>query len=166
MARIKHVTCTSTVSSVDDAFSALEELGSECREIVDNASEGLQQTSRIQTFDETAGTLEGLSQPDVPSCIADLGITYSEQTSKRGLGRARRCQNAVSILQAAADAAQAWLDERPEIDELESDPNPEGEEGEEKDYTNEDRDEVETFISDLESLISDAENCEFPGMYG
>ena len=180
MARIKYVTRDSTVSGISDAFSTLEELGSEARELYDNASEGLQQTQRIQTFEETAGTLEGLSEPDVPACIADLPISYSEQTSKRGLGRARRCQNAIGVLQAAAEAAQTWLDEHPVIDDDEP---CEGcgrspgfnlgagcekcaDLGDGMAYSNDDRDEVDTFISELENAISDAEGCEFPGMFG
>lgn len=150
MGSYKNRSTESTVSAISDACSALEELGGECREIVDNASDGLKETSRIQTFDETAGTLESISEPDVPECIAELPITYSEQVSTRkgrGESRAVRCQNAVSVLQAAVEAAQEWLD-----DEANAEHN--------------DRDDVDTFVNEVESIISDAESCEFPGMYG
>lgn len=146
----KHVQCTGTVSSVSDAYSALEELGSECREVVDNASEGLSQTQRIQTFDETAGVLENLSEPDVPECVGELAITYSERTPKhkrRAPSRAVRCSNAVSVLQAAADALEEWLDD-------------------EQNSEHDDRDEVQSLLDQLQNDAGEAENCEFPGMYG
>lgn len=146
----KSVTRNSDVSAVSDACSALEELGAECREIVDNASENLQQTSRIQTFDETASSLESISEPSVPDCIQELAITYSEQVSarkNRGESRAVRCSNAVSVLQAASEAAQEWLEDKENAE-------------------HEDRDEVESFVSEIDNIVSDAENCEFPGMYG
>lgn len=147
----KSVPCVGTVASVEDAFSALEELGSECREVVDNTGDsGLSQTQRIQTFDETASTLEGLSAPDVPECVAELEIRYSDSVPKskrRSPSRAARCANACAVLAAAAEAAQQWLDD-------------------EANAEHDDRDEVEQFISDLESAVGEAEGCEFPGLYG
>lgn len=150
MGSYKNVTTETTMTAVSDACSSLEELGSECRELVDNASENLQQTSRIQTFEETAGTLEGISEPDVPECISELPITYSEQVSTRkgrGESRSVRCSNAVSVLQAAESAAQEWYDD-------------------EANAEHEDRDDVDAFITELQNIIGDAEGCEFPGMYG
>lgn len=150
MGSYKNVNTESNVSAIDDACSSLEELGGECREIVDNASENLQQTSRIQTFEETAGTLEGISAPDVPEVIAELPITYSEQISTRkgrGESRAVRCSNAVSVLQAAEAAAQEWYDDEANAEHA-------------------DRDDVDNFITEIQNIIGDAEGCEFPGMYG
>lgn len=146
----KHVPCTGTVSSISDAFSALTELGDECRELVDNASENLQQTQRIQTFDETASTLEGLSEPTVPDCVEDLPISYSESVPARkrmNTSRAVRCGNAVSVLQGAASALEEWLDD-------------------EANAEHDERDDVEELKNELENAISDAEGCEFPGMFG
>ena len=57
MASYKYVNCTGTVSSIEDAFAELQSLGEEAREIVDNAPEGLNQTDRINTFEDTASTL-------------------------------------------------------------------------------------------------------------
>jgi hypothetical protein len=62
-------------AAVADAFNELEELACECREVVDNAPEGLSATQRIETLNETAEVLEGLF----------------ERT--RRLGRARRDQS-------------------------------------------------------------------------
>lgn len=146
----KMSTCTGTVSSVCDAYSALEELGSECREVADNASEGLSQTQRIQTFDETAGVLENLSEPDVPECVQDLAINYSEEvprSKRRAPSRAVRCANAASVLTAAAEALEEWLDD-------------------EANAEHEDRDEVESLRDQLQNDAGEVEGCEFPGMYG
>jgi hypothetical protein len=160
MARHKYKEYTGSVSSVSDAFSALESLGEEAREIVDNASEGLSQTSRIQTFDETADTLEGLSEPDVPTCVADLPITWTECTTRTG--RATRRDNATACLTAAKNAAESWLEEQ-RAKEADADGVAESDEGGEDEV---DLDEVEQFISDVDDMITEAEGCEFPGMYG
>lgn len=153
----KNVPCTGTVSSVSDAVSALTDLGDECREIVDNAEGGLRETSRIQTFEETAGTLESMSEPDVPECIAELTISYGEQVPRRkarSASRAVRCQNAIAVLQAASEAAQQWLDD------TDCQPEDKGPTQEEQ------RDEVEGFINEIDGIIGEAEGCEFPGMFG
>jgi hypothetical protein len=145
----KFKTCTGTVASVEDAYSALEELGSECREIVDNASEGLSQTQRIQTLSGTADALENLQCSDIPKCVRDLDISYSEGTNRnkrRGCSRAMRAQNAANVLEAAADACEAWLDEEADA--------------------HDDRDEVQALIDELREHADAATSAEFPGMYG
>ena len=150
MGSYKNRSTDSTVSAISDAISDLTSLGEDCREIVDNASENLQQTSRIQTFDETASALEGLSEPDVPECVAELPITYSEQISTRkgrGESRAVRCANSVAVLQAAQEAVAMWLEDETNEEHAE-------------------RDEVEQLANDIEEIIGEAEGCEFPGMYG
>jgi hypothetical protein len=157
----KFVTHTGTVSSLSDAFTELESLGEESRELVDNASEGLAQTQRIQTFEETAGTLENLSEPEIPSCVAELAIQWTECTSRSG--RANRRDNAVACLTAAKDAAESWLEEQRAKDE-EAGGVAESEDVPEEDEV--DLDEVEQFISELDDLIGEAEGCEFPGMFG
>ena len=159
MGSYKNVTIETNVSSVEDAISNLEELGNECREIVDNASDGLKETSRIQTFDETAGTLEGISAPDIPECVADLSMTVTTQQSTRkgrGESRAVRCANEVAVLSAARDAVDEWINTR--TGEIEDD-------GGSVD-DDEDVQAAVEFVGELENIISDAESCEFPGMYG
>ncbi len=146
----KSVACEGTVSSVSDAISELESLAEECREVVDNSGEKLAETQRIQTFSSTADTLEGISEPEVPDAISSLDISYSESRPSRkgrGTSRATRRDNAVSILQAAVEAAQGFLDD---------------EDNKEHDA----RDDVQTFIDEVENIVSEVEDCEFPGMYG
>lgn len=151
----KRVQRAGTVFNIEDAFIELEELGSECRELVDNVEgTGLRETQRIQTFDETASTLEGLNAPDVPECVAEVTISYHESVPARkgrSPSRAARCQNAAAVLQAAAEAAQQWLEDTEAAPE---------------DTDEEKRSEVEDFIQSLEEAVSEAEGCEFPGLRG
>lgn len=154
MGSYKNVEQIGSVGSVSDAISELQSLGEECREIVDNAEGGLKETSRIQTFEETAGALEGISEPDVPECVDEVQVIWYEQRPRRkarGASRAVRCANAVALLQAASEAAQGWLDDTEAAPEDTNEP---------------EREEVQDFIDGLDNIISDAENCEFPGMFG
>ena len=146
----KSVTYTTTVdAAISDAFSALDELGSECREIADNASEGLSQTQRIQTLGETADTLEGLSAvDDIPEAVKELPVSYpaAEPTRKRqSPSRAVRCGNAVTMLQAGIDTLTEWIENNPEHESV---------------------DDVQGVIDEVEQAIGEAEGCEFPGMFG
>jgi hypothetical protein len=138
----------STISgAVSDAFSTLSELGEECREVVDNAPESLQNSPRNETLGETADALESLSEPDTPKCIGDLPITFTYKPQRR-MSRSDRRYEAVRILEAAKDAAQAWLDD------------------EENAESTADSEEVDAFIGEIEEIVSEAENVEFPGMFG
>jgi hypothetical protein len=139
-----------TVASAEDAINSLIDLGNECREIVDNASEGLAQTQRIQTLDEVAGTLENLDTPDLPECVRDLGISYQEQVWRRkrgGPSRNARRSNETAVLFAVVGALEEWLDD-------------------EANAEHDDRDEVESAKDELQNIAEEADGCEFPGMYG
>jgi hypothetical protein len=145
---------TTTVSAaVSDALSELQELGSEMREWFDNMSEGLQQTGKAETISCTADSLESVSEPDVPECVAELEVTYFESVNRdkrRGPSRAVRCENAVAMLNAAKDAVEAFTSSKGEGD------------GVDQDVISE----VDQLVSDLDDVISEAEGCEFPSMYG
>lgn len=159
MGSYKNVTTETNVSAVEDAFANLEELGSECREIVDNAEGGLAETARIQTFGETADALEGLNAPEIPDCVAGLTMTVTtQQSSRKGRGESRavRCANEVAVLSAARDAVDEWINTR--TGEIEDD-------GGSVD-DDEDVQAAVEFVGELENAISDAESCEFPGMFG
>jgi len=159
MGSYKRVSATGTVSDAESAIDSLKELGSECREIVDNASDGLKETQRIQTLEETADALEDLDMPDIPEAVAGLSFDYHVQENRRkgrGPSRAVRRDNEVELLSACQSAVDQWVGER--IAEIE-------EEGGNPD----DHDEVqeaEQFSSELGDIISNAESAEFPGMFG
>ena len=145
---LRAVPCECTLlGAIEDAYSQLEELQSECQEIVDNASEGLSQTQRIQTFEETADALGAAdSVPDVPADVADITVRYTEDRRKsKSHSRATRCAEACELLHAATDTLSEWLDTC-EDDEL--------------------KDECQSLIDELEEMLGNAEGCEFPGMYG
>jgi dsDNA-binding SOS-regulon protein len=149
----KSVEYEGTVSSVTDAYDSLEELASEVREIVDNSPEGLNQTQRIQTLDEAASALEGLSRPDVPEAVAELAIAYSEAhptDKRREPSRAIRASNYASVLRAASDRVREQLEAH-------------------REETDEDQDEwdgMEQFANQLDEDADAVEGCEFPGMMG
>lgn len=157
--QVKQSACVADAVSM--AFGALEELAGECREIVDGASEGLSQTQRIQTLDETASQLEGLSEPEVPDLLGQQRIEYVEATKSRGVSRAARRDNAVSALQAVVECLEERLADLEEklkdgraVTKVSTD-NVEGEIAT-----------VEGLRDECQSAIDEAEGCEFPGMYG
>lgn len=148
--RKSHQQTTSVADAIGHAWSEIQSLAEEVREIVDNASgTGLENTQRIQTLGETADVLEGLDEPEVPDALDGTTVSFSEQLPTRrdrGLSRAARASNAESAISAAAEAARAWLEE-----------------------TNEESDAyaaVEQLADDLESAASDLSSAEFPGMFG
>lgn len=148
-------THTTTVeAAVADGFNALEELASDVRDVVDAAEGGLAETARIQTLGETADTLESINGvTDIPEQVKGLEVTYTEsypRNKRRGPSRAMRCENAVALLRAAQSTLQDWLDAQDDTEEVAVDL----------------RDEVEQIISDLDEEASNAEGCEFPGMFG
>ena len=80
-------------SAVGGAFSEIEELAGEFREMVDNAPENLHGSSLYETRESTADTLENLSAPDVPDALGEIGVTYTQAAGrgKRGaMSRATR----------------------------------------------------------------------------
>jgi N6-adenosine-specific RNA methylase IME4 len=136
---------TNMADAVSGAFSEITDLAEEYRQIVDNATEGLSETQRVQTFGETADTLEGLQEPDVPSVIATIEVNYTITLPKRkdrGLSRAARMSDAIGILDACMEA----LDRVAETDVRHQ--------------------AACDLFGELDAVKAEAEGCEFPGMYG
>lgn len=127
---------------VADAFSELESLGGELREWHDNLPDSLK--DHRSDIDEAASSLESLSEPSgLPDELEELQVSYSPLV-KRKTSRADRGGQAVYELQAASDALGEWMEENPDH----------------PDYGD-----VESFQSDLDSLIGEAEGVTYPGMY-
>jgi hypothetical protein len=147
MAR-KYEEIKSTIAdAVSSAIGELTALAEEVREVVDNASGGLENTPRIQTLDETATALEEIEDIEIDERIGKLEISYNQEKSNRkgrGLSRASRRDNAVQIFDAV-------LEKLGELEPQESNDN-------EPDYT--------SLINDLEVIKENAEGVEFPGMFG
>lgn len=159
----KQVKHTGTVHGcISDGVSALVSLGEECREIVDNAPEGLNQTSRIETFDETAGTLENMSEPEIPDCIGDAPLDYYESVPTRkgrSASRSTQCSNAVAMITAGKEAIEAQMAKWEEEKSAEASED-------EKAGLQDKIDEARSCVDDLDNIISEAEGVEFPGMFG
>lgn len=147
----KFVSCQGSVSgAIEDAVSALTELGEECTGAADNFPNS--DHPKAEAFREAGSTLEGISVEvgDLPDDLAEQTVQYQEavpRAKRRSPSRSVRCSNACAMLQASADRLQEWLDDDANKD-------------------HDDRGDVETLISECESAISEAEGVEFPGMFG
>ena len=156
------VPCTGSVLGlIEGAYSELEALRDEVQEIVDNASEGLAQTQRIQTLGETADALYGADDvPDVPDAVATLRCTYTEdQRKSKSTSRASRCAEACTLLEAAVGELDDFISTAE--DKL-CDMTDEGE----KEALEQSKYEVEELRDTVQELLDNAQGAEFPGMYG
>ena len=135
---------------VSMAYEELSNLADEAQEIVDNASEGLSQTQRVQTFEQTAQDLyDAQNEPDIPDGMGEHEVDYqvwSNKNKRRSLSRANRCAWACALLETAIDAIDSVISE-----------------GGFKGVSNDD---AESYKDELDNMKSNAEGCEFPGMYG
>lgn len=135
----KHYKST-IASTIESAFSGIDDLASEVREVVDNASgTPRENTSRIQTLSETADTLESLSAPDLPDGETPIGarpVSYTLDEHRR-MSRADRRDNIVAMLGAAAEALADVEDET-----------------------------WSSIRDEIENAASELEGCEFPGVFG
>jgi hypothetical protein len=120
---------------VSGVFSALGELGDECRSSVDNAPPGISESERIQTLDETADALERLEEPDVPARLAEIRVVLPKHRKPRS--RADRRNVALDHLNACVES----LDSIDENDPL--------------------HDEAHSLRSELENASAEIEGCEF-----
>lgn len=175
--RITIAPVKTTVSyAVEAAMSMVTEIADEFQEYVDSVSgTGLENTERTQQWSEAADALSGLSEPDVPECVEALEVEYTptripNYESAVGSRRLRK-QDAVDMLTAAmsvADGHKEELEDKlqklaenkqneadgvdvPSVDEVEED---------EADL-NRQVEEIETFASTMEDLISEIGGVEF-----
>jgi len=137
-------------SLIDDAKSEIEMLAEEMREWFDNLTEGLQQTDKAQTIEQTADTLEGIYLSDIPEGLDGVKVVYLP--AKNANSREARASEASSMLHLAAGTIQEYS---AEVREGESNPEDTSQ-----------QDEWEEFAGELESAADEVDCCEFPGMYG
>ena len=144
---------TDIENAVADAMSELSGLGEELRSWYDNMPENFQNGDKGSMVDEAANTLESLNEVEVPACLSTVPVAY--QSDRKAQSRSARCGEAVNMLNIAKDNAQAFLDENLPEDET-------------KDTETQatQREEIDSFISELDEVISEAEGVEFPGMFG
>lgn len=138
---------------LEEAYSVLEELASEAREVADNMESGnLGQTTRAQTFSETADVLEGLSAPDLDDEAFTQAEVYRLPDLSDRSGRAHRRDEAVSDIRSACDEVESYIESMKEAG---------GEEYDEDHFS-----EAESAIEEMRNHADEAEGCEFPGMFG
>ena len=123
--------------AVGSAYSMIEDLANEVREVVDAAADtNFASSQRIQTLEETADTLENASEPTVPDELSKLEVTVGVMRGVRS--RNDRRNEACSYIACVVDV----LRER------------------------EDDTAAEELADELEEAQNEWENVEFPGMYG
>jgi hypothetical protein len=162
MARYKHETFQAPVLDAIAAFySGAEEMASEIRDVYESMPESLQGGDRGTTLDQTADTLESISEPSRPDAADDLlaGLQCTVGTQvlggrQRGSeSRAVRMGNIAAEAAAAVDAIRDWCDAQDDIEAA--------------DKPSEDTlRELRDWCDEIEGHKDEAENCEFPGMYG
>jgi hypothetical protein len=182
-------TSKSVQSSVFDAiqtfYDGAEALAAEAREVVDSTPEGLQGSSRFETFNDTADMLEGFigwnGLEETSDEVLNVPCEYVVQMygGKRAgsESRAVRLANACAAGNAAVAKMREWCEqERKKLEE--GAPNPENPNPEDlKERTlalgfevQDERkgliDMAEEMYERIEQDVADAEGCEFPGMYG
>ena len=133
-------------ATVGDCYSTLENLGQEFRDICDNTPDSLQSTDLYDRRDTTASTIEGMSEPDVPEWLGEVTFIWTQWPRSSTKSRGGQCSEAAAMLQAVVD----------KLDEL----------IEANSYTKEQNDDMASLKDDLETIISEAEGCEWPGMFG
>ena len=132
--------------AISEAFSTFEELGQEMRDIFDNMPESLQGSDLGQRREEAADTMEQLSEPTIPEGLGEREFEYTYYLSKSSSRNSRR-DEATALLSAVRD----------ELDMIIND-NTITKAGQDVD--------AESLHDEVDTLISDAEGADFPGMYG
>jgi hypothetical protein len=157
MAKRKPVKIETTVGdAVNTAFGVIEELAGEMREAYNNTPESLQQSGVGEARGEAAGTLENISEPDVPEALQHLPVVFEQLPMLRSASRADRLADG---LESASQAIEA-LNAHAEVLKL----NPSAdEEGMARAALLE---ELEATVTEIQDMIDEAEGVSFPGMFG
>jgi hypothetical protein len=136
--------------AVSEAMSELQTLAEEMREAFDNTPESLQGGGVGEARGEAADNLENLSEPDVPTSLEAIKVAWSVRelspSKLRKQSRSDRRNDALETLSAVTAKLEEIKDDEASSEELAGD--------------------AETLRDEIENLMSDAENVEFPGMYG
>lgn len=147
--------------AVAEAISLLTELGEECRDVADNAPEATQSSARIEALAASGDALADIEEPDAPDAVdTSTVVSWTDalpSRPSRPLSRAARCANAVQALSAAV----AGCDEQLDALEHTSTSTPAA-----ADEIAGRHDAIEEYRDALQQIVDDAEDCEFPGMFG
>ena len=123
-------------------------LAEEMRSWADNIEEKFGATQKYETVSECADILEGIDMPAAEmTSINNHKITWQDpKPTRRAKSRASRCAEACDMLRAAEEKLRELHNELPE--------------------NNPDHDAAAGVADEVENMISELENVEFPGMFG
>lgn len=127
---------------ISEAFGELQGLGEEMREAFDNTPENLQNSGVGEARGQAADDLENLTEPDVPESLGTKEFTVQEMPLKMNASRSNRRDAATGLLEQAI----SFLNDL----ELENEP----------------AQERDDLVGEIENLVEEAQNVEFPGMFG
>lgn len=100
---LKNFPVTSSIhSALDYGYTELESLRDECSEVLEAIPDSLQSGDRYSTFESTKEVLDLVDDKPDWDDVPDAEVTYTENR-RRGIGRAKRRDNATSALSAAVD---------------------------------------------------------------
>lgn len=151
--------------AIDNAKGELESLRDELQDRYDNMPESLQGGDVGDTLQNSVESLD-VDNCDVCSAIEDsaedddattkgniggLRFSYTESARKKSGSRRERRDDATALLQCAIDAITEELDAK---------------DGDENDPYIETRDDIQSSLDSLTELVDNANDAEFPGMYG
>jgi len=132
---------TTVGDAISTAFGIIEDLATEMRDAYDNTPESLQSSGVGEARGEAADALEGISEvDDVPEQFAELKVTFYALPLKSKASRRDRMADGLRYAEEAITALEA--------------------------YEGADEDGKDGLITDIQSMIDEAEAVEFPGMFG
>jgi len=143
------------LDAIGEFMADCEELGQEMRDWADNMPESKQGSQKYDEVNEAAETLENIAQedpvtPDTMSFLNEVKVTIQDPTPRRrGYSRSARLAHAISTLQIVMMALEEFKSQHPN----------EKERADQEDVANE-------LHAALEEHEGNAENVEFPGMFG
>jgi len=161
----KPQTIKSTVEDALSAYSDFDDLTSEMGDWRDKMSgTNLENSDKYYRVEEAANALETINS-ELESSVSDLienlpdeirdksmeYIIWVPPSKKQSPSRSYRCDNACSAIRSGLDVIILWIEETKKLKEI-----PEGI----------DLDEIEGYISDIESQLDEADGVDFPGMFG
>ena len=127
-------------NAVQEAFADAEGLRDELQEWYDNLPENFQNGDKGDQLQSAIDALESVTEPDVPEALQDIPVSFVVN-QKRRKSRNDRMQDCIALLQAAGEAAANFADE------------------------NEEDEDGAVLADEIDSIVSEWENVEFPGMF-
>ncbi len=160
--KLKRDRFTTRLDDVVSNVSNYSDLASELRDWYDNLPESFQQGDKGSMLDESASTLENISEPAVPDWAGAMAVycppmlDISSRADRRD-AISHELQQAVDAIDEALTKGRFPLKDDDEGNMYQLPP--------EDAEDTEQRDELQSLKDELENIISEAEGVEFPGMY-